>query len=278
MTQRDAVSIDDGGQLLARIQAALERLGKWPASVTTDDLSAVDEFHIGGRQACDGLIPQLGLSPTSHVLDVGCGLGGTARLMASRYRCRVSGVERSREYVATAAGLSAWTGFRGQVDFCQGDALRLPYGDGVFDVATMLHVGMGIENKTALWCEVHRVLRPGARFGIYDVMQTAAGSLDYPMPWAASAATSHLCSPEVYRQTLQDCGFSVIAERDRRQFALEFFGDVRRQLAAAGAPVLGVHLLLGSSTAARMQNIVSGVSAGLVAPVELIVRKGCGRD
>ena len=273
--EHDAVSQNYGtGQVLDRIQAGLQQLGKSPGSVTIEDLAAVDEFHIGGRQASEDLLAQLGLSAADRVLDIGCGLGGTARLLASRYRCRVSGVDRTAEYVATASALCAWTGLSGQAEFCQADASRLPFGADAFDAACMLHVGMNIDDKAALWSEVHRVLRSGARFGIYDVMRIAEGSLAYPVPWAADAAASHLHSPQAYRQTLQECGFSVVAERNRRDFALAFFSRMRAQLAAAGGPpALGLHLLMGASTGARMQNIISGVSAGLVAPVEFIVQK-----
>lgn len=46
----------------------------------------VDEFHIGGREASEELLGQLGFSPENHVLEVGCGLGGAARVCASRYQ------------------------------------------------------------------------------------------------------------------------------------------------------------------------------------------------
>ncbi len=275
MIEHDAISENyETGQVLDKIRAALLRLGKSPDSVTIEDLAPVDEFHIGGRQASEDLLGQLGLSASNRVLDIGCGLGGTARLMASRYGCRVSGIDRTAEFVAVAQALCAWTGLDEQTALCQGDASCLPFESGVFDAACMLHVGMNIDNKATLWSEVHRVLRPGARFGIYDVMRTAEGPLTYPVPWAQSAADNHICSPQAYKQALQQCGFLIIAERNRREFALAFFRELRARLAAAaGPPVLGLHLIMGQSTGARMQNIVSSVSTGLVAPVELIVQK-----
>ncbi|MHB8347156.1 MAG: class I SAM-dependent methyltransferase [Acidiferrobacterales bacterium] len=274
MTEPDAVSENYGiGHVLDRILAALEKLGKSPDSVTIEDLAAVDEFHIGGRQASEDLLAQLGLSSADRVLDIGCGLGGTARLMADRYHCRVDGIDRTGEYVAAARTLSSWTRLSRQIEFCQGSATCLPFAAEAFDAACMLHVGMNIDDKAALWAEVHRVLRPGARFGIYDVMRTGQGDLAFPVPWAADPAASHLHSPQAYRQALKECGFAVISERNRRDFALAFFNEVRARLVAAGPPVLGLQLLMGPSTGARMQNIMSGVSAGLVAPVEIVVQK-----
>ena len=87
----------------------------------------------------------------------------------------------------------------------------MPFADRSFDGAYMMHVGMNIEDKAALCAEVSRVLRPGARFGIYDVMRTGDGEIAYPVPWATTAATSFLAQPAQYRQALEAAGFSVIA-------------------------------------------------------------------
>ena len=66
----------------------------------------------------------------------------------------------------------------------------------------MLHVGMNIEDKAKLCSEVHRVLRPGSLFGIYDVMKAGAGELSYPVPWATTAASSFVVDPAQYRSAL----------------------------------------------------------------------------
>jgi len=74
------------GSLLAAIEAALPALGKTTESISVEDLASIDEFHIGGRLATDHLLDQLAFSEQSRFLDVGCGLGGAARYVASRYK------------------------------------------------------------------------------------------------------------------------------------------------------------------------------------------------
>lgn len=110
--------------LINAIQRGLEGLGKTADTVTIDDLAPVDEFHIGGRQASEHFLSQLGFSPEMHVLDLGCGLGGAARFVASRYKSRVTGVDLTPEYVETAKVLCRWVGLQDRISLYQGSALR----------------------------------------------------------------------------------------------------------------------------------------------------------
>ena len=117
-------------------------------------------------------------------------------------------------------------------------------------------------------------MRPGASLGIYDVMRTGPGELAYPVPWATSPDSSAVAEPERYKEALQAAGFAVTAERNRRDFALAFFAELRAKTAAAGGPPpLGLHLLMGKSTPEKVQNMIDNISTGRIAPVELIARK-----
>jgi ubiquinone/menaquinone biosynthesis C-methylase UbiE len=262
------------GGLIEVIRASIAALGKAPESVTVDDLAPVDEFHIGGRRASKDFLAQLGLSAGMHVLDVGCGLGGAARFVVARYGCRVTGIDLTSEYVETGNTLCEWVGLKDRISLHHGSALAMPFASGSFDGAYMLHVGMNIEDKQRLVEEVARVLRPRSRFGIYDVMRVGPGDLAYPVPWAATPALSVVAEPEAYRRALQAAGFAVTAERNRRDFALELFDELRAKTAAAGGPPpLGLHLLMGESTPEKVQNMIGNIAAGRIAPVELIALK-----
>ena len=273
-TQVDVSKHYTRGGLIEAIRAGIVSLGKRPDNVTVDDLAPVDEFHIGGREASEEFLDQLGFSAQMHVLDVGCGLGGAARFVASRYGSRVTGVDLTAEYVETGNALCKWVRLDQRISLHQGSALAIPFADRGFDGAYMMHVGMNIEDKELLASEVARVLRPGSFFGIYDVMRTGPGELAYPVPWATTADQSDVAEPARYKNALEEAGFTVIAERNRRDFALAFFADLRaKTMAAGGPPPLGLHVLMGKSTPEKAQNMIDSISNGRIAPVELVARK-----
>lgn len=261
------------GTLLDAIRAGVEAIGKTPETITIDDLAPIDEFHIGGRVASTEFLDQLGLSDQSHVLDIGCGLGGPARFAASRYGSTVTGIDLTAEFVQTGQVLCQWLGLDNSIELVEGSALAMPFDNSGFDAAYMMHVGMNIADKESLFGEVARVLKPGTTFGIYDVMQTAEDEISFPVPWAETPATSALASLDQYKTALGKAGFEITAQRNRRDFALAFFTELAAKAnAAAGPPPLGTHTLMGESRAAKVKNMTDNIAAGRIAPVELIAR------
>jgi ubiquinone/menaquinone biosynthesis C-methylase UbiE len=261
--------------LVEAIESGVIRMGKTIDTVTIDDLSAVDEFHIGGRRATEQLMGTLGIATVDHVLDVGCGLGGPARFLANRYKCRVSGIDLTPDYVEAANRLCEWVGLSDRVKVCRSSALAMPFQDSTFTAACMLHVGMNIDDKESLCLEVARVLQPGSRFAVYDVMRTSDGELSFPVPWATTRESNAVESPQRYKRALELAGFEVLAERNRKEFALAYFDDLKaRAQAPAGDPVpLGLHTLMGERRQDQINNMIASISKGIIAPVELIARK-----
>ena len=260
------------GALEEAILNALEAAGKDVNRLTPKDLAPVDEFHVGGRQATMAFAEQFGPTPGMRLLDIGCGLGGAARYFASEHGCQVTGIDLSGEYVAVDNTLAALVGLGERVSCQQGSALDLPFAPGSFDGAYMFHVGMNIENKSRLFREVRRVLAPSGVFGIYDVMRLAAGELHYPVPWTSSPDVSFVADAESYRRLLVAAGFEVVTERSRRDFALEVFAQMRAR-GAAGAPApLGLHIVMGANAGQKVKNMMGDISAGLIAPIEMICR------
>jgi ubiquinone/menaquinone biosynthesis C-methylase UbiE len=262
------------GTLEQAIADALAASGVNAARLTPAELSPVDEFHIGGRQATVEFAEQLDAEPSMHLLDIGSGLGGASRYFAGERGCRVTGIDLTEEYVRVAEGLAKRVGLDGSVSYRQGSALALPSPADGFDGSYMLHVGMNIEDKAALFREVWRVLKPGGVFGIYDVMREGEGDFSFPVPWATTADTSFVVSAADYRRLLEEAGFTVSKERNRREFAIEFFREMRvRAARSGGPPPLCLHILMGAATPEKVANMIGNLERGLLGPTEIICRK-----
>jgi ubiquinone/menaquinone biosynthesis C-methylase UbiE len=260
------------GSLEETILSALAAAGKDVNRLSPKDLAPVDEFHIGGRQATIAFAQQFGPQAGMRLLDIGCGLGGAARYFASEHGCQVTGIDLSAEYVSVANALALRVGLADRVSCQWGSALALPFAPGSFDGAYMFHVGMNIEDKSGLFREVRRVLTARGVFGIYDVMRLAAGDLHYPVPWTSSSEASFIADAESYRRMLVAEGFEVLNERNRRDFALDLFAQMRAR-GAAGAPApLGLHIVMGANAGQKVKNMSADITTGLIAPIELICR------
>ena len=259
--------------LLGRIYTGLEAAGADLARLTLEDLAPVDEFHIGGRKATVHAVGKLSPCATDHVLDIGCGIGGAARYMAQATGCRVTGVDLTPEYVETARTLTEKCGLGAHVAFEVASALHMPFADGAFDKAITLHVAMNIHDRAGLYGEVARVMKPGATFCVYDVMKRGEDAVVYPVPWAETAHTSHLTTPDEMLELLDTAGFEVIEVENRNEFAKAFF---KQTLAATadGPPPLGLNLLMGESAPVKLKNMLDNLEGGRIAVVQMLARRG----
>ena len=175
------------GSLLKRIEDGFGALGKTPQTVSLDDLGPVEEFHTGGRVATKALLDQLPLTKVDHVLDVGCGLGGSSRFAAAEYGCEMTGVDLTAEFIETGRTLNQWVNLDQHINLQVGSATELGFDAEQFDHAFMLHVGMNIEDKNAVMQNVYRVLKPGGCFAVYDMMTMGDADLTLPVPWASDS-------------------------------------------------------------------------------------------
>ena len=260
-------------QLEETILGALKRAGIDTQKLAAMDLAMMDEFHVGGLEATKAFAEFMGLKPGMHVLDVGCGIGGPARYFAAEHGVRVMGIDLTEEFVRTAESLTKLVHLEKAASFEEGSALAMPFKAGSFDAAYMFHVGMNIADKNALFQDVARVLKPGARFSIYDLMRTSDAPIGYPVPWAVSGETSFVVHIEGYRQALAAVGFEVVHERRRRDFGIDFFERNIARTTQGGPPILGLQLLMGEKAPQMMQNVLGGMKGGIFEPVEMVAVK-----
>ena len=261
------------GDVAAAILAALEAAGKDAQRLSLDDLAPVDEFHMRGRTATVELTGALGLAPGMRVLDVGSGVGGPSRYVAATYHCDVVGIDLTEEYCRVARLLSERVGLGHRVEYRPGDALAMPFADAAFDAAYTQHVAMNIEDKARLYAEVARLLKPGARFGVYDVLQGEGGEVLYPVPWSRDGTTSFVVRPAELRALLEAAGFEVVSSRDTAAGARLWLEQMQARMAEPNAPPSMLRLLFGDDAKAMVQNLARNLLEDRVVPTEVICRK-----
>ncbi len=259
------------GDLLKAILQGLVKAGLDPDNLSPQDLAPVDEFHIGGRRATVAFAEQLRPTEGSRLLDVGCGIGGASRFFAEEHGCHVTGVDLTPEFVEVAGQLAGRVGLADQVSYRHADATQLPFEDQSFDGAYMMHVGMNIPDKAAVFAELRRVVKPRGVIGIYDILAGSGGEPLFPVPWATDADASFLVSPTRMRELLTEAGFTIQSETDRTAFGIEFFQEMARTN-QDGPPPLGLHLVLGDSAKVKVANMVRNVEERRVAPWAFICR------
>ncbi|WP_431267667.1 methyltransferase domain-containing protein [Dankookia sp. P2] len=136
--------------LLERIETALRADGADPTHPTVDALAPYDHFHGRGLEATKDMAALVAIQPTDHLLDVGSGLGGPARWFSARFGCYVTGIDLTPEFCAIAEHLTHLMGLQTHVRFQVGNALAMPFGNGMFEGAYSMFVSMNIPDKMQL--------------------------------------------------------------------------------------------------------------------------------
>jgi SAM-dependent methyltransferase len=193
--------------LSERLLEALAAAGLDLDTMTPDTLAPLDQFHGGGKAATRLLAHQAEMTAGMRVLDVGGGLGGPARMLAVEEGAQVTVLDLTAEYLRAGVLLTARLGLTGQVDFCHGNALALPFPDASFDLVWTQNSGMHIADKARLYQGFYRVLRPGGRLAQLEPVAGPVQPPYFPLMWASDPADSHLLSADALRTVILASGF-----------------------------------------------------------------------
>lgn len=196
------------------IGEALDRIAPGGRQLTLDELAGFDHFHTAGPLATARMADLLSPARDEVVLDAGAGLGGPARYLADRFGCRVIGIDLTPQFVDVGRLLNDRTGFADRVELRVGDITAMDLDDASVDHVWTQHVAMNIADRPTLYRELRRVLRPGGRFALFDVIDGGGGDLLLPVPWATEPEHSHLVTREELRSLLEDAGFTIDLDED----------------------------------------------------------------
>jgi SAM-dependent methyltransferase len=186
------------------------RRARGTGPLAADDLFPFDQDHYGGLAAVDALAQRAGITHDARVLDLGAGLGGPARCLASRRGCRVVGVELNAGRALGMARLSRLVRLDDRITVVRGDASALPFASGRFDACVSQEALLHIADKAAVLAEARRVLAPGGRLAFSDWIAHGSlgdGERHRLEDWMAAVTLQSL---DGYRALLGRAGFRAV--------------------------------------------------------------------
>ena len=262
------------GTLLDRLRAALSEDGADPDKPSIEALAPYDQFHGRGLDSTEQLAAGISVSPSDHLLDIGSGIGGPARYMATRFGCKVTGIDLTEEFCDVARRLTSAMGLEGQVTIEEGNALAMPFGEATFEGAYSMNVSMNIEDKAGFYGEIFRVLKPGGWLVLSELAQGPGGAVPYPAPWALTEDSSFLSTPEETKAGLEASGFRIERFGDHVAESKAFAAKVREMVERGEKPphraISMIHGALGEAATANMAE-ASRLQA--IIPIEVMCTK-----
>lgn len=192
-----------------------------------------ESLHPGGLELTRHLGHLLGLGHGRTLLDVACGPGTSAIWLARELGCEVTGVDYGVGNIASAAQAAANAGLSARVRFLPADSENLPFADCSFDAVICECSFCTFPDKPLAAREIFRVLRPGGRFGMTDVVRSGPlpTELDSLLAWSACITDAR--PVEEYCSILETCGFEVDLVECHDAALVELVDRVRRRLVGA---------------------------------------------
>ena len=161
------------------------------------------------------IIAPAGIESSHHVVDAGCGVGGTALHLSRTRGCRVTGVNLSKTQLEIAKSKAINADLSDQVDFEYANCSRsLPFSDGSVDVVVNIESARHYSDRRRFLHEVYRILKPGGMFVASDWMASDVIPVSqyerYIKPLCEDWTMYNLESQSSYTRLLQEASLDVI--------------------------------------------------------------------
>ena len=199
--------------------------GLWGADTTTDQEALL--------RSTETLVQGCNLGPEQRVLDAGCGVGGTAIMLAEKYGVHVTGLNICEPHIAVATEHAERRGVGHLVEFRYGDFMSLPFPDESFDLVLNHESFCYVPDKLAYFQGIHRVLKPGAKWQALDGYLSG-------MPMSEDQEAIHACLQHGWHMPpldswrdvlsiLEKAGFEQVKSQDLTSEAMPSAESLRKK-------------------------------------------------
>lgn len=198
-----------------------------------------ESWHPGGLPLTRSLAKDFKLSKDADLLDVACGGGASALMLAQIFKCRVTGVDASAAAIERAGKEARRYRLENLATFIAGDATQLPFPSMSFTAAMCECATSIFSDKQAAFAEMARVLRPGGYLAMSDVTfrpPTLPEPMDSPLAQALCIPLG--TGPEEYVHLLEQAGLQVTRRTDCSAAVAQIIDKVESLLGMGPAPTL----------------------------------------
>jgi cyclopropane fatty-acyl-phospholipid synthase-like methyltransferase/ABC-type nitrate/sulfonate/bicarbonate transport system substrate-binding protein len=191
------------------LQKALAQKGKSEGKLTVKDLTDLghlDQYHYLEVATCYDIIQELALDSDKYILDIGSGVGGTARVLAEQSNCRVMGVELQKPLNDLAQELNKRVGLEDKIELIGGDFMEFESAP-IFDHFISLMVFIHLPQRAKALQLAYQALKSNGSFFIEDLIIRRPLSSEEEKILTESVSAVSLTSLEAYRKDLKNTGF-----------------------------------------------------------------------
>jgi tocopherol O-methyltransferase len=180
--------------------------GYWEEGIKTHSQALLNKNRIMCQIA--------GIKPEDHVLDAGCGIGGSSIWLAKNIGCRATGITVSAQQVEHAKRNAQRHGVADKVDFQVSDFCTTPFPDETFDVVWAIESSCYATDKRDFFREAYRVLKKGGTLIACDGYATRREFNGEEWQWVMDCqngwAVPNLSTVEEFEEGMVECGFAEV--------------------------------------------------------------------